>query len=82
MGHFSKDTTARRGDAFDGAERAVWVERVLHAWVAVEVTILSGDLAVGGKLSDDFRWGVEFAFAVGNRDGVDCSNLLIGEPRR
>ena len=43
---------------------------------------MSGDLAVGGKLSDDFRWGVEFAFAVGNRDGVDGSDLLIGEPRR
>ncbi len=82
MGHFPKDTTARRGDAFDGAERAVRVERVLHAWVALEITILSGDLAVDGKLSDDFRWGVEFAFAVGNGDGVDRSDLLIGKPRR
>lgn len=81
VGHFSEHAAARRGDALDGVERAVRVERMLHGGVAIGVAVLGGDLAVGGELRDNVLRGVEFTFAVRNGNGVDRSDFLVGKPR-
>ncbi len=82
MSHFSEHAAAGRGDTFDGVERAVWVERVLHGWVALGIAILGGNLAVGGELGNHCVRGVEFAFAVGDGNRVYGSDFLVGKPRR
>src|SRR6478752_10012842 len=70
VGHFSKHPAARAGDAFDGGERTVRVDRDVHRGCAVGIAILGGDLAAGGECADHVGGGVEFSFAVGNRDVV------------
>lgn len=81
MGHFPEDAAARGGDAFDGGERAVGVEWVLHGRCAGGVAVLGGDLTVGGERGESFRGGEEFALAVGNGDGMDFTDGHVGEPR-
>jgi hypothetical protein len=59
VGHFPKDAAAGTGNAFDGGERAIRVDGDVHGGQAVGIAILGGDLAAGGKSSDDLLGGEE-----------------------
>ena len=81
VAHFAKDEAAGAGDAFDGEGALVGVEGLGHGGGAVELGVLGGDLAVGGKGREGGVAGEEAAFAVGDGDGVEVADLAVGEPR-
>ena len=82
VAHFAEDSTAWAGDAFDGAERSIRIVDDVHGGHAVFVAVLGGDLAGGGEFGDDFRAGVETAFAVGEWDGVNVAGFTVRKPWR
>lgn len=56
--------------------------RDTHAGISSRITILSGDLAAGGKLEDVLGGGVKLAFTMGDWDMVEVVDLAVGEPWR
>ena len=81
VAHLAKDTSVRGGDALNGIERAVGVKVHVAGSPIVKVHVLGGNLAVGGKLPDQFLSCEETALAVRNRHAVDLADFSQGKPR-
>lgn len=82
VAHLAEDPAAGAGDAFDGEQGAVRVDGDVHRGLAAGVDVLRGDLTVSRELGDDFRAGVELAFAMRQRDRVEVAGLAEGKPGR
>ena len=80
MTHFAEDPAIRRSNALDGAHGAVGVEGGVHGGLALQVNILSGDLAVFRQLLDQGLACQELALAVGNGHIVDIAHLGQAQP--
>ena len=72
--------TAGAGDAFDGVDGAVWVERGVHRSFAIEIGVLRGNLSGFGEGADVGLGGVELSFAMGEGDVVEITDLAACEP--
>ena len=80
VGHFAQDPSAGAGDALDGGERAVRVDRDIHRRDAVRIAVLGGDLAGLGEFGDDRLAGEKPTFAVGDGEGVDIAGFHLRHP--
>ena len=73
--HFAEDPAVGGGDALDGVQRAVGVEVDVGGGIAVQINVLSGDLAIGRQLANQFLGGQELALAVGNGNIVHVAHV-------
>ena len=82
VAHLTEDTSTGTGYSLDCEEGSVGIVFHCHAWLTLEIGILSGYLAVSGKFPDLAFRGVEFSFAVRDGDEVEVVEGALREPRR
>ena len=80
MTHLTQHTAVGGGDTLDGADRAVGVEGGVHGRIARQVNVLGSDLTVLGQLANQLLGAEEAALAVGDRHGVDVTDIGAGQP--
>lgn len=72
MAHLAKDASVWASDPLDGKHRAIGIDAHVHAWRALLIYILRGDLSSAGHMLDNLITCYKAAFSV-----ADCHIVYV-----